>query len=193
LVFDETITGFRLALGGGQEHFGVQPDLATFAKALGNGFPVAAVVGRADLMDMCVSAGVVHGGTYNSQSASMAATVATLEAVSSPGFYEGLEDHSERLMEAIRRILHDASIPAVVTGFPSVFHVAFGLEEPARDFRDLTRVDRKRYVAFTTALLRRGARVLERGIWFLSSEHDEDTLEATVHAAGEAAKDLAGY
>ena len=80
LIFDEVITGFRLAPGGAQERFGVTPDLATFGKAIANGFPVAAIAGRRDLLDLFSTGGVVHGGTYNAQPIAMAATVATLKS-----------------------------------------------------------------------------------------------------------------
>ncbi|MDQ2803315.1 MAG: aspartate aminotransferase family protein [Pseudomonadota bacterium] len=181
LVFDEVITGFRLAPGGAQQRFGVTPDLATFAKAIANGFPVAAVAGRADLMDFC-TAGVVHGGTYNGQAVAMAACVATLQRLRQPGVYDLMEQRGARLMQGIAAALAGAGIPAVVTGFPQIFHVAFGLTEPARNWTDLARMDRTRYVAFTTALLRRGVRALERGAWFMSTEHDDAVIDATLDA-----------
>jgi hypothetical protein len=90
LIFDEVITGFRVGPGGAQQRLGVTPDLATFAKAIANGFPVAAVAGRADLMDL-VTQGVVHGGTYNGQSVAIAATVATLKRLRDPQTFEKLE------------------------------------------------------------------------------------------------------
>ena len=98
LIFDEVITGFRLAPGGAQERFGVTPDLATFGKAIANGFPVAAIAGRADLMDLFATGGVVHGGTYNAQPIAMAATVATLKSLT-PSLYATIDRHGTRLME----------------------------------------------------------------------------------------------
>ena len=190
MVFDETITGFRLAPGGAQQRFGVTPDVATFAKAIANGFPVAAITGRADLMDLFATGGVVHGGTYNAQPLAMAATVATLQAVSVPGFHDRLEARGERLMQGLREVFADADVPAVVVGFGAVFHVAFGLDRPAQDWRDLLRMDRPRYVAFATALLHRGVRVLERGAWFLSSEHDDSVIDATLDAARDAVRQI---
>ena len=190
LIFDETITGFRLAAGGAQQHFGVTPDLATFAKAIANGFPVAAITGRAALLDLFATGGVVHGGTYNAQPLAMAATVATLNAVSRPGFHAAIAARGERLMEGIRRAFADAGVPAVVTGFGTVFHVAIGLEHPAQQWRDLLRMDRPRYVAFATALLQRGVRALERGAWFLSSEHDDAVVDATLDAVASAARSI---
>jgi glutamate-1-semialdehyde 2,1-aminomutase len=187
LVFDEVITGFRLAPGGAQEHFGVTPDLATFGKAIANGFPVAALAGRADLLDLFATGGVVHGGTYNAQCVSMAATVATLRDLT-PTLYETIEIRGRRLMQGVERALERAGIRAVVTGFPSIFHVGFGLATPARNYRDLTRIDRQAYVTFATALLRRGVRTLERGAWFLSSEHDDAVIDATLEAVEGAAQ-----
>jgi glutamate-1-semialdehyde 2,1-aminomutase len=190
LIFDEVITGFRLAPGGAQERFGVTPDLATFGKAIANGFPVAALAGRADLLDLFATGGVVHGGTYNSQCVSMAATVATLRALT-PALYQTIETRGQRLMRGIEAALARAGVPAVVTGFPGIFHVGFGLEAPARNYRDLTRLDRPAYVAFTTALLRRGVRALERGAWFLSIEHDDAVIDATLEAVEDAAREVA--
>lgn len=181
LIFDEVITGFRLAPGGAQQLFGVNPDLCTFGKAIANGFPVAAIAGRADLLDMFSTGGVVHGGTYNSQPIAMAATVATLELLK-PELYDRIAVNGERLMQGMRDIFTRAQVQARVDGFPQVFHVAFGLDKAARDYRDLARMNRAAYVAFTTALLRRGVRALERGAWFMSTEHDPVVIDQTLNA-----------
>ena len=186
LIFDEVITGFRLGAGGAQGRFGVTPDLATFAKAIAAGFPVAAIAGRADIMELCTR-GVVHGGTYNGQAVTMAACVATLQRLRRPGAYDGMERRGRRLMDGIRDALARAGVPAVVSGFPTILHVGFGLTEPARNWSDLLRIDRARYVRFTTALLRRGVRVLERGAWFLSTEHDDAVIDETLAAVRAAA------
>ncbi|MBV9539047.1 MAG: aminotransferase class III-fold pyridoxal phosphate-dependent enzyme [Acidisphaera sp.] len=188
LIFDEVITGFRLGLGGAQGRFGVTPDLAVFAKALANGFPVAAVAGRRDLM-MQVAEGVLHGGTYNGQAVCMAACVATLNELRRPGFYDATERRGRRLMDGIRDALAAAGVRAVVAGFPTIFHVGWGLSEPARNWSDFSGLDRAGYVRFTTALLRCGVRALERGAWFVSAAHDDThidrTLDAVAAAAGE--------
>ena len=192
LIFDEVITGFRLASGGAQERFGVTPDLATFGKAIANGFPVAALAGRADLLDLFVTGGVVHGGTYNSQCISMAATVATLRGLT-PALYQTIETRGTRLMHGIQEALDRAGVRAIVTGFPGIFHVGFGLDAPAHNYRDLTRLDRPAYITFTTALLRRGVRALERGAWFLSIEHDDAVIDATLEAVEDAAREVARH
>lgn len=181
LIFDEVITGFRLSPGGAQQLFGVTPDMATFGKAIANGFPVAAIAGRADLLDLC-NGPVLHGGTYNAQPVAMAATVAVLKSLT-PELYAGIAEQGERLMDGLKCIFADAGVTATVTGFPQVFHVAMGLDAPARDYRDLVGINRAGYIALTTEMLHRGVRVLERGAWFMSSEHDaavvDETLEVT--------------
>jgi len=183
------ITGFRVGPGGAQKALGVTPDLATFAKAIANGFPVAAIAGKAAVLDQFAK-GVLHGGTFNAQPVAMAATVATLEALT-PECFAGIEARGARLMEGIRAALADARITATVTGFPAIFHVGFGLEKPARNYRDLLAMDRKRYVAFCTALLRRGVRALERGAWFMSAAHDDGVVDETIAAVRAAAREVA--
>lgn len=186
LIFDEVITGFRVGPGGAQKLFGVTPDLSTFGKAIANGFPVAAVVGRADLMELCAGK-VLHGGTYNSQPIAMAATAATLRNLT-PDLYSGIAENGNRLMEGLRRIFSDAGVTATITGFPQVFHVGLGLERPARDYRDLLQINKVGYVALATELLHRGVRVLERGAWFMSCEHGPEVVDETLSMTAEAVK-----
>lgn len=191
LIFDEVITGFRLGPGGAQGYFGVTPDLATFGKAIANGFQVAAVMGRKDILDLVATGGVVHGGTYNAQLLSMAAMVATLRSLT-PDLYATIEQNGTRLMNGMQECFAAADVKAVVTGYPGIFHVAFGLDAPARDYRDLARSDRPAYVAFTTALLQRGVRALERGAWFMSSTHDQGVVDETLAAVADAVAELKG-
>jgi glutamate-1-semialdehyde 2,1-aminomutase len=190
LLFDEVITGFRVAAGGAQQRLGVTPDLATFGKAIANGFPVAALAGRADLLDLFATGGVVHGGTYNAQPITMAATVATLKELADPAIFAELERRGRRLMEGLGGALRDAGVPARITGFPQIFNVALDVTGKAQDYRGLAGVNKSRYVAFTTALLRRGVRALERGAWFLSTAHDDAVIETTIAAASAAAREI---
>ncbi|HWA20231.1 MAG TPA: aspartate aminotransferase family protein [Devosia sp.] len=190
LCFDEVITGFRLARGGAQELFGVTPDLSIFAKAIANGFPVAAVVGRADLLDMFATAGVLHGGTFNAQPVAIAAMLATQKELTAAHFgttgQRGL-----RLQSGVREALAEAGITAQVIGFPLVFHVAFGLDQPPHNYRDVAAADRSLYVKFAFALLQRGVRVLERGAWFVSAAHDDVVIDETLLAVRAAAREIA--
>jgi glutamate-1-semialdehyde 2,1-aminomutase len=189
LIFDEVITGFRVATGGAQQRLGVTPDLATFGKAIANGFPVACLAGRADLLDLTMS-GVLHGGTYNGQNLSMAATIATLRELRDGTVHRRLEAHGQRLMEAISGVLEEASIPYRIQGFPQIFHVALGVSTPIRNYRDAQAADRKLYIDFTTALLDDGVRALERGAWFMSDAHDDSVIDQTLQAVERAVKRL---
>ncbi len=190
LIFDEVITGFRLGRGGAQQRFGVTPDLSIFAKAIANGFPVAAIAGRADLIDMFATGGVLHGGTFNSQPVAMAAMVATQKALTAE-HYERSSVYGVRLRDGVREALADAGIRAQVTGYELMFHVGFGMDKPAVDYRDLAVSDKAGYARFAQALLRHGVRVLERGAWFVSSEHNDAVVDATLVAVRAAAKEVA--
>jgi glutamate-1-semialdehyde 2,1-aminomutase len=190
LIFDEVITGFRLGRSGAQARFGVTPDLSIFAKAIANGFPVAAIVGRADLLDLFATGGVLHGGTFNAQPVTMAAMVATQNGLT-PNYYEVSFQRGLRLREEVAALLKKAGLKAQVTGFELMFHVGLGLQAPARNYRDLLRCDRAQYIKFAHALLKRGVRILERGAWFVSFEHDDGVMDATLEAVHGAAREIA--
>ncbi len=189
LIFDEVITGFRVAPGGAQQYFGVTPDLATFGKAIANGFPVSCLAGRGDLMDMLV-ADVMHGGTYNAQPASMAAVIATLTELDKEETFDVLNARGNRLMEGIALALNEADIQARVAGFSQIFHVGFGVDSPVTDYRSSLQADRERYIKFTEALHYKGVRALERGAWFLSTAHTDDVIDATIEAVADVAKEI---
>jgi glutamate-1-semialdehyde 2,1-aminomutase len=182
LVFDEVITGFRVGPAGAQGRLGVTPDLATFAKAIANGFTVAAVAGRAEVMDRLSDGRIMHGGTYNAQPMAMAAAIATMDRLSRPATFETLERNGRRLMSGLATAFAEAGLPATVTGFPEIFTVSLGLTAPARNYRSLAGVDRAGYRRFTAALLGNGVRALERGAWFLSTEHTEEVVDETLAA-----------
>ena len=190
LIFDEIITGFRLAPGGAQQRLGVIPDLATFGKAIANGFPVSALAGRRDLMEQMATGGVLHGGSYNALPAAMAAVVATLNELNRPETSNYLEEQGKKLMIGIKDALADADVEAQVQGFPQIFHVALGTSTPFSNYRDSLAADKARYVNFTTALLAHGVRALERGAWFLSTAHDDAAINETIAAVAAVAKEV---
>lgn len=181
LIFDEVITGFRVSAGGAQQLADVTPDLTVLGKALASGFPVAAVVGRADMMEYFADRRVLHGGTYNTQSIAMAATVATLQEISRGAVYRRIDQTGSRLMEGLGAEFARAGIEATIIGFPAVFHVRFGAPH-ATDYRESLFADRDRYGAFALSMLRRGIRILPRGTWFLSEAHSDEDIDATLSA-----------
>jgi glutamate-1-semialdehyde 2,1-aminomutase len=182
LIFDEVITGFRVAPGGAQALLGVTPDLTVFGKAIANGLPVAAIVGKAEIMDLTVTKKVMHGGTYNAHPLGMAATVATLSTIADGTVHARIAERGRRLMEGFATILRDRQIAGQVQGLPQVFQVSLGRREPITDYRDQVGNDKAAYVRLTTALLGHGVRALERGAWFLSAAHDDAVIDATIAA-----------
>jgi len=181
LIFDEVITGFRVSEGGAQKVFGITPDLTILGKAVANGFPVAAIVGKEDLMNLISTGKVMHAGTYNTQSVSMAATLATLQVLKSETPYNTIDDSGEYLMKELSEAFTSAEIEHELIGYPGVFNVRFGSKGPT-DYRSALKSNRERYANFAFALLQKGIRILPRGTWFLSSAHTSSDLEKTMSA-----------
>ncbi|MBN1492389.1 MAG: aspartate aminotransferase family protein [Phycisphaerae bacterium] len=186
LIFDEVITGFRVALGGAQARFGVTPDLATFAKGMGGGFPVSALAGKREFMQLIGPGGVLHAGTYNSNPPCMAAALAALETLSADdgAALKGMAQRGRRLREGIRH-----RVPGVVIrGVDEIFHLSFGSDPDAGDYRDQLTRDTEKYRRFVLGLQEHGVRVVPDGIWFLTTaltdEDVDDTLAAVEKAAG---------
>lgn len=184
LIFDEVITGFRVSSGGAQKVLNVTPDLTILGKALANGFAVAAVVGSKSIMDLFGSTRVLHGGTYNSQSVSMAATVATLKLLRSEAPYQTISLTGEALMEGLRARFQDHGISHEIVGYPTVFNVRFDLEKPT-DYRSAMQANRAKYLDFAFELLLRGVRILPRGTWFLSAAHTMEDIQKTLRSVDE--------
>jgi glutamate-1-semialdehyde 2,1-aminomutase len=184
LIFDEVITGFRVRLGGAQELFGVTPDLATYAKAVGAGTPLSVLAGKREFMDLIATGRVVHAGTLNGNPLCLAAANAALEELQagSPGIYSRLEALGERLRLGLERILRERDLPAVTNGRGAVFQVSFCGQRP-RTYRDTLAADRRLYSDFALALLDEGILALPDGRWYLSTAHTEADVDATLEAA----------
>lgn len=178
LIFDEVITGFRLALGGGQQYYGVTPDLATFAKACGGGLPVSVLAGREQHMSAIAEGRVVHAGTLNGNPICLAATVATLQALT-PDVYARLDRLGRALRSGMEEVLRSKGIDVVTTGEGAVFQLHFQGEAP-REYRDTLATDKALYAAFLLALLDSGVLALPDGRWYLSAAHGEDEIEETL-------------
>ncbi|HEX7163133.1 MAG TPA: aspartate aminotransferase family protein [Trebonia sp.] len=179
LIFDEVISGFRLALGGAAPYYGVTPDLATYGKAMAGGWPVSALAGRADLMKLFGTGEVNHSGTFNSSVMAMAATVATIGELRERPPYEMIAKHGTALMNGIRELGERHGLPLHVQGLPAAFHCSFGTED-ATDYRSLSRLDGGRYAELATALVEHGIWVTARGVWYVSASHGDEELEAVL-------------
>jgi glutamate-1-semialdehyde 2,1-aminomutase len=184
LIFDEVITGFRVAYGGAQAKYGVTPDLTTMAKALGGGFPVSAVGGRRELMELVADGSVLHAGTYNASTLAMAAAKASLEVLSEPGTYERLYAISDRLREGMAGILGDAGVTVQAQGVGPMFQLWFS-ETPVTNYREAApHLNSPRYAALVRALLERGVMVHPSNIelWFVSTVHTDAHVDRVLTA-----------
>jgi glutamate-1-semialdehyde 2,1-aminomutase len=186
LVFDEVITGFRIGPAGAAGLYGVTPDLAVYGKAMAAGWPVAALAGRADCMERFGTRNVNHSGTFNGNVMAAAATLATLEILSDDPPYERIESVGTSLMDGLRALAAEASVPLHVQGFPCAFHVSFGEGDDVLDLRSLQRLDAERYRRLAGRLVDAGVWVAARGIWYVSAAHGRRELDITLERAAPA-------
>ena len=190
LIFDEVITGFRLALGGAQALYGVTPDISTFAKGLGGGFPVAAMGGRKNIMSLVADGTVSMAGTYAANVIAVAAANEALNQLTRPGMYEGLFKVSDRLRLGLERVFADAGIATRVVGVGPVFQVWF-TEQEIRNYRDAARfASHDLFRLWWEGMLDRGV-LFHPGAYenlFVSFAHSEDDVDQTLIAARETAR-----
>lgn len=182
LIFDEVKTGFRLANGGAQEYFGVRADLAAYAKAIGNGFPVSAIAGKAEIMAVVEPGRVAQGGTYCGNGVAAAAVCGTLEYLEEHPVIPSIFACGQALMDGLHAILNRASIPHVITGVPSMFGLMIGAESIPYDYRDYAATDFTLYEEICAALMQRGLFLDDdpREPWFLSFSHNRDVIAETL-------------
>jgi glutamate-1-semialdehyde 2,1-aminomutase len=190
LIFDEVKTGFRIARGGAQEYFGVKADLVSYAKAMGNGFPIAAIAGTREVMGVLEVEGVAQGGTYTGNVAGTAAAVATLEILETQPVIETISQRGRELMDGIDEILTRAGIPHFVTGLPPMFSFILGTDEEPVDFRAYQEGDAELYERLVMALIERGVMpdCDGREPWFLCYSHGEEEIAATLTAFEDAVR-----
>jgi glutamate-1-semialdehyde 2,1-aminomutase len=195
LIFDEVITGFRVDLGGAQALYGVTPDLATFAKALGAGAPVSALAGKAVLMALFGELHTVHAGTYNGNPLCMAATVAALEtlAASNGAALQHAHTQGATLQAGLAAAARDAGLHLDIRGVPAVFSTTFLPEgtAPVTDMRTSFTTDAALLNAFWRDLHHRSVHITAFGIWFLSTVHTDEDIAQSVDAAAESFRVLA--
>ncbi len=191
MIFDEVKTGFRIAKGGAQEYFGIQADLATYAKAMGNGFPIAAIAGKEEVMMTIEPGAMAHGGTYSGNVVGAAAADATLELIENQPILETIDQRGKVLMNGIGDILTEAGIPHVVTGVPSMFGIFLGKDQEPRDFRDYLAGDGDLYEAISMGLNQRGVQPDADGRepWFLCYSLSEADVNETLNVFNDAVKD----
>ncbi|HLT20410.1 MAG TPA: glutamate-1-semialdehyde 2,1-aminomutase [Thermomicrobiales bacterium] len=194
LIFDEVITGCRVARGGAQERFGIDPDLTILGKIIGGGLPVAAYGGSADLMNQLSPVGNVYqAGTLSGNPLAMAAGIATLKLLDEPGVYAALEESAAYLSAGLGDAAESAGIDVQLQRVGSMMTMFFS-DQPATDYQSAKRADTALYARYFHAMLDRGVYFapsqFECG--FVSTAHTRADLDATIEAAHDALKSLAG-
>jgi glutamate-1-semialdehyde 2,1-aminomutase len=189
-ILDEVKTGFRVGPGGAQELFNIRPDLATYAKSMGAGYPVAAFGGRKEIMEI-VGKGVAHAGTYTGNSVGVAAAEKTLEILADGKVLRMMADKGKQLQKGMSDILEAKGIPFVFQGHPSMFGLLFTDHEP-KDYRDWATSDRTTYDHLMMAMINRGVMPDpdSREPWFLSAAHSDEDVAETLNVFEDAINDV---
>lgn len=185
LIFDEVITGFRLAYGGAQAIFNITPDLTTLGKIIGGGLPVAAYGGRAEIMNLIAPLGSVYqAGTLSGNPLAMRAGIETLKLLRAPGFYETLNSKAAKLVNGLRSALAEAGLPGQISSSGSLATLFFAAR-PVTNYGEAKKSDTKRYAAFFREMLQRGFFLAPSQFEaaFVSAAHTDDEISATIAAA----------
>lgn len=185
LIFDEVITGFRLALGGAQEYYGVTPDLTTMGKILGGGFPMAAYAGKEEIMRLIAPSGKVYqAGTFNGNPVSVTAGLATLKILRDTiGFYSEMEKKCEKIVKLLKGVCEDSGVDAQINHVGSMFQM-FLTKKPAYDYSSVKQADTSRFMELQRRLLERGVFVppSQFETCFLSNQHSMSDIDKTIDA-----------
>jgi Glutamate-1-semialdehyde aminotransferase len=190
LILDEVITGFRVGLGGAQQYFGVTPDLSIFAKAMGSGYPISAIVGKREWMELIAEGKVIHAGTMNSGNPTVAAALATIEVLEQENPYERMYRLGRKLMDGLREAAVDTKQDLVTQGLGPMFVTYFGKKRQCNDYRDTLGNDKAKLSRFIAGLHDRGIRVIGRGLWYVSAAHTEKDVDKAIQTAADVLKEL---
>lgn len=193
LIFDEVLSGFRVAPGGAAELFGVTPDVVTLGKVIGGGFPLAAYAGRREIMEMVSPVGSMYqGGTLSGNPVATAAGIATLHKLRQPGLFATISEKAANLVAGLEQAAVDAGIP-VQTARLGTLGGCFFADQPVHNYDDAKTSDTERYAQFFHGLLRRGVAMAPSQFEaiFLSAAHTDEDIEDTLNAVRETMAELA--
>ncbi len=183
LIFDEVICGFRLSLGGAQKHFGITPDLSVFAKAMASGYPISAVVGKNEWMQLIEEGKVIHAGTMNSSVPTIAAALATISVLETERPFERLFALGNKLMQGLKTAGEKAGHQILVQGPGPMFHLGFTPLKEVNNFRDTLTYDKARLSRFIAGMHNKGIRIIGRGLFYISAAHTEEEIDHAIHLA----------
>ena len=190
LIFDEVITGFRTSLGGAQSYYNIKPDLSIFAKAIASGYPISAIVGKREWMNLVVEGKVIHAGTMNSSNSTVAAAVGTLEVLETENTYERIYMLGELLMDGLRKIGKQHNSNLLVQGLGPIVHTGFTDLLEVNDFRDALTYDKVKLNKFISGMHDNGIRIIGRGLWYISAMHTEKDILMALNIASKVFKQL---
>jgi glutamate-1-semialdehyde 2,1-aminomutase len=197
LIFDEIVTGFRMAWGGAQERYGTVPDLATYGKTVSGGYPTAALCGRADIMDVMNGwrpaddpKRVIASGTFNGYPVGAAAGLATLEVLARPGTYERLFAMGGRISREITAMGRELGVPLLVGGEGPVLQVLFTTDTEIVDYMSMFRADKRKAYVFGVELIKRGCFVSPFEKIYLSLAHTDEDIDRLLEASREVLRDV---
>lgn len=190
LIFDEVITGFRTSLGGAQKYFGVTPDLSIFAKAMASGYPISAIVGKKEWMQLVAEGEVIHAGTMNSACPLVAAALGTIEVLEQKDTYERIYSLGHRLMNGLREAASETGQNLLVQGLGPMFHTGFAKVPKVKEFRDLIAYEQPKSKMFIQGMQQRGVRIIGRGLWYIATVHEEKHIDHAIAMARETLLDL---
>ncbi|MDA4124722.1 MAG: glutamate-1-semialdehyde 2,1-aminomutase [Thaumarchaeota archaeon] len=194
LIFDEVVTGFRIAEGGAQELYGVNADLAVFGKALGGGVPIAAITGRKDILELVAPGKILFGGTYNANSLTLAGASANLDLLSENGgaAYPELDRRGRRLMKGLNDQARAANQDVIVQGVGAVFQVFFTRLKEITNYREALLTNDERFKAFHEEMMKRGVYIhpdpFERIC--ISTAHTDEDIDRIIEISGEAFREV---
>ena len=182
MIMDEVKTGFRIAKGGACEYFGVHGDLMTYAKSLANGYPLAALGGKKEVMNVIEPGRMAHGGTYCGNAPGAAAAMATLDVLENTDALESIAKQGKKLMDGIDAVLTKAGVDHALTGHPAMFGFLLGVSEKPREFRDVAKADMALYEKIGIAMRERGVEyeMDPREPWFLCAAHSDEDIDETL-------------
>jgi glutamate-1-semialdehyde 2,1-aminomutase len=184
LIFDEVITGFRTALGGAQTYYNITPDLSIFAKAMASGYPISAIVGRKEWMNLIVESKVIHAGTMNSSNSCIAAALGTIEVLESdPDTYKRIFALGNKLINGLRELNEKHDQNMLVQGLGPMLHTGFTHLEYVKDFRDVLNYDKQKLSKFIAAMHDNGIRIIGRGLWYISAVHTAADIDKALETA----------
>ncbi|MBA2117389.1 Glutamate-1-semialdehyde 2,1-aminomutase [Planctomycetes bacterium FF15] len=181
-IFDEVITGFRVALGGARELLGLEPDLSIYGKALAGGFTMSAVGGASKMFEVLRDGRTIHSGTYNGTTFNIVAAIETISELRKPGTYERMMAHGQAVGDAILAAASKYQVPVAISGVGSIFSVHLGVAKSPLNYREMLNSDMSLHGKFRQAMLQRGVQLLPDARWYVGTQHDDNVLARVIPA-----------